>query len=475
MLHSSMNRGHRSADGRSVLRSSCLILLLLLTVGCSNVSHGPAQNEFDGLTASPAYLLTIDLAGSSATREELEERHGATVLVWKPGKFAVLGLAEAPNCGECGPALAAASGVEPNDRSFVSGGRVVDMNGSSTIWSGGQSTIWSGGQSTIWSGGQSTIWSGGQSTIWSGGEFSWMPENTGLWRQVGLERGHALAANLGYGVKVAIIDTGVDLVHPALREALAPQDEWRDFYGDDSWPAEEGDFDVDVGYGHGTNVAGVVRQVAPRATILPLRVLGPQGQGEAADLVAAIVWAVDNGADVINLSLGSANRLRAVDAALDYAAEQGVFVVSSTGGTENGDRKVTYPASRSHIGREAPFLLSVTSVGPDDVKSTFATYHHTKVEMAAPGENVYGPAPEGRQAPWSGTSMSAPMAAGALALALGEALASDDGGLPEELKATAKDIYAEGMNDDYLGQLGEGRLDIAAFLRQVVDTTDSED
>lgn len=454
-----------------VVQLLAVLAVVLFSVGCSSLSAGPEGAAGPAAAeSSPAYLLTVDLA-SNPSRAEAEERYGGTALVWKPGDFAVLALDSVDSCASCEDGLstlAAGGAVEANDGGFDAGGKIIDMNGRSTIWSGGRSTIWSGGRSTIWSGGRSTIWSGGRSTIWSGGDYGWMPENTDLWRQVGLEQGHGLASNLGLGVKVAVIDTGVDLEHPSLKEALAPRDEWRDFYGDDDYPAEEGELFVDAGYGHGTSVAGIVRQVAPRAEILPLRVLGPNGQGEAADLVEAIVWAVDHGADVINLSLGSANHLQAVDAALRYAAAKGVFVISSTGDAGDGEKKVAYPASRSHLSKEAPQLLSVTSVDRNDARSIFATYHQTKVEISAPGESVFGPAPDERKVAWSGTSMSAPMASGALALALGESLRVPRSTLTEELKAQSKDIYEDGLNEDYQGQLGEGRLDVAAFLSQVV-------
>jgi thermitase len=448
-----------------VARLTGFHLMLVLLIGCGSIATGPGTGVSE---AEGTYLLTIDL-GPGASREGIEESHGGKVLIWKPGDFAVVALDSVAACENCSLASLAQRGdIEPNDAGFGSGGKIVGMNGTSTIWSGGTSTIWSGGTSTIWSGGTSTIWSGGTSTIWSGGEYAWMPENTGLWRQIGLERGHEIASNLGFGVKVAVIDTGVDLEHPALKEALAPADEWRDFYGDDALPQEEGELFTDKGYGHGTNVAGIVRQVAPRATILPLRVLGPDGQGDAADLATAIVWAVDRGADVINLSLGAASHVRAVDFALRYAARNGVIVISSTGDTANGEREVTFPASRSDHGQEAPLLLSVTSVDADDAKSSFAPFHHTKVELAAPGESVFGPAPDERKAPWSGTSMSAPMSTGALALALGERLGVPSSHLSELLKTHSTDIYADGLNEDYEGQLGDGRLDVAAFLDQVV-------
>ena len=291
-----------------------------------------------------------------------------------------------------------------------------------------------------------------------------MPENTTIWQQIRLEQGQKLTENLGYGVKVAVIDTGIDLKHPALKGALAPRNEWWDFYGDDALPQEEGAIG-EGSYGHGTNVAGIVRQVAPRATILPLRVLGPEGDGNLTDVAAAIQWAVDQGAQVINLSLGSDKKSDAIEKVIDSAVSKGVLVVAATGNT--GDTAVSYPARSAIKGKTASQRLSVTSVNPNDVKSDFATYSK-EVELAAPGEDVFGPAPDEHMAAWSGTSMATPVASGTLALALAEELKVSQANLVESLKESASDLYSNDLNSAFEGQLGAGRLDVEAFLSQVM-------
>lgn len=380
--------------------------------------------------------------------------------MWHPGAAAVVGLDEKRaaelRSGDLGM-LSTSGGLEANAEAFLGGGKAAWMSGSASIWDGGASRLWSGGSSSVWD--------GGASRLWSGGEYQWMPENTTIWQRIRLEEGQAMAPNLGYGVKVAVIDTGLDVEHPALVEALAPTEEWWDFYADDSLPQEEGSLG-EGGYGHGTNVAGIVRQVAPRATILPLRVLGPDGRGEVADLTEAIGWAVDNGAQVINLSLGSADLSDAVEAAILKATDRGVLVVASTGNT--ADTAVTYPAASAFSQDIGWQRLSVTSLDTNDVKSSFATYGSI-VELSAPGEDVFGPAPQLRVAAWSGTSMAAPMAAGALALALGERLKVPAVNLADELRHRAyHDIY-NNLNRDYQHQLGRGRLDLVEFLRNVVE------
>lgn len=428
-----------------------LIALLFAVTGCQ--VSAPAK-PYTAVTR-PDYVLTVMLHPGD-TREDVEQRYGGEVVVWQPGAYAVVGL-DTPLATQSvaeGEDDWATLTLEESKDAFLAGGEIAWMNGRSRTWAGGRSRTWAGGRSRTWAGGNSGLWVNGQ--------FTWLPENTAIWNRVRLEQGQALAKNLGYGVKVAIIDTGVDLNHPALVDALAPAAEWYDFYAGDTFPQEEGTISA-AGYGHGTNVAGIVRQVAPGAIILPIRVLGPDGEGDVAHLTAAIQWATTKGAQVINLSLGSDKKIKAVDEAIKWANKQGVFVVASTG--NSGDKRVVYPASKASGG---PGLLrtSVTSLDLLDAKSSFATFGKA-VELGAPGEAVFGPAPNLQLAAWTGTSQAAPMASGALALALGEILAVDRKRLADELMNTADDLYAGHLNAAYKDGLGEGRLNIEAFLAKV--------
>ena len=278
--------------------------------------------------------------------------------------------------------------------------------------------------------------------------------------------GHAVAKNLGKGVKVAVIDTGIDLDHPALREALAPASEWYDFYANDAIPQEEGALD-DNGYGHGTNVAGIIRQIAPRATILPIRVLGSDGMGDVDDLAAAVKWAVDRGAKVINLSLGSDAAYTAINSVLQTATSKGVIVVASVGNTNN--TALTFPGNTGMSPQVGAYRLGVTSVDANDNKSIFANYgvDGNDVEFAAPGENVWGPAPEMSVAAWTGTSQAAPMVSGTVALALGQNLLVPQPRVPDYLRNSGDFLYGS-KNTNYRNLIGKGRLNVGAFLKAVV-------
>ncbi|GBF04534.1 peptidase S8 and S53 subtilisin kexin sedolisin [Deinococcus aerius] len=349
--------------------------------------------------------------------------------------------------------------VEPNQAAFDGGG-VTAMQGRRTLWAGGEFRAWTGGRRTLW----------------AGGSYAPVPENSVTWGQVRLQQAQRLAPHLGAGVKVAVIDTGLDLTHPAFEGALAPQGEWWDFYGNDALPQDEGALGIG-GYGHGTSVAGIVLQVAPNATILPLRVLGPDGSGDILGVAKAIDWAVKHGARVINLSLGSDERSQIVQDAIERATRSGVFVVASAG-NENTD-PITYPA-RDAAGKGNERELSVGSVDARDVKSSFSNYG-SALEVVAPGEDVFGPAPRDANgvpqlAAWSGTSMAAPMAAGGLALALGESDKKVRGDLAQKMSARAHNVYGLPGNRAYRTKLGvQGRLDLEAFLRDVLGLGDEND
>ena len=414
-----------------------------------------APVETPTAASRPDYVLTVMLQPGD-TRAEVEKRYGGEVVVWQAGAYAVVGLdtALATQSVAVGEDEWANLTLEQSKDAFLAGGEIAWMNGRTRIWAGGRTRIWAGGRTRIWAGGDAGLWENGQ--------FAWLPENTAIWNRVRLEQGQALAKNLGYGVKVAVIDTGVDLNHPALIDALAPASEWHDFYSNDTVPQEEGDPSAD-GYGHGTNVAGIIRQVAPGAIILPIRILGPDGEGDVAHLTAAIQWATDKGAQVINLSLGSDEKIKAVEEAIKWANKQGVFVVASTG--NSGDDLVTFPASKAH-GGPGRMRTSVTSLNLMDAKSDFATFGKT-VELGAPGERVFGPAPDLQLAAWTGTSQAAPMASGALALALGETLTVDPRRLSDELMKSADDLYADRRNEVYKNDIGRGRLNIEAFITKV--------
>ena len=385
------------------------------------------------------YSLSVDIA-PGANRADIEAQYDGKAVVWRPeAGFAVLGLHDAGGLSTLG--------AKENKKAFklpenVTG--AVDGSGRSA-WSGGRSA-WSGGRSA---------WSGGRSA-WSGGAPTTFAENLGYWDQIDLPEGQALAPHLGAGVKVAVIDTGIDLRHPAFVGRLAPPSEWKDFVDGDAYPQEV----QGTNYGHGTGVADVIVQVAPNVTILPLRVLGPDGSGDTTDVVAAIDYAVQKGAQVINLSLGTDTDEKTLKELVKYAVKQEVLVVASAG--NNGQENVMFPA------RYNSEVLSIGSVNRDDELSPFSAYGK-ELSLTAPGEFIYTAAPDNSVGYWSGTSFAAPIVTGAAALALGEKVTytkMNPKDLNKILTGATDDVRGRGRNSRFKAdQLGKGRLDIDNFLQ----------
>lgn len=470
------------------------VLLPALLAGCG-ASVGTPDEGSDQQVQRPTHTIRV-LLDAADEPAQIADEFGAEVLVWHgfgdagtgtPGEpesqpFALLavegGLDTAAASGnaleQCpetdDPAPAPRACIEVNDREFLAGAERAE------VWPDHLARMDGEGRSTIWNEGRSTIWNEGRSTIWNeGGGFNWQPENTGLWQHLELEMAQdvTLANRLGEGVTVAVIDTGVDLLHPNLQAALAPRELWLDLVDGDRTPQEEGEYDsyASRAYGHGTNVAGIIRQIAPEATILPIRVLQPDGRGYTSDLVLAIEHAVQSGADIINLSLGSADRSEAVSQVIARAAEQGVFIITAAG---NSGGAVAFPANESEdVMRPGHnYRLAVTSVNETDTKSAFSA-HGAPVGLAAPGELIWGPAPEEMFAAWTGTSMAAPMASGALALALAEGedrLVVERSQLLQKLQESGADLY-DGINGDYVvwSELGSSRIDFWQFLNSVLE------
>ncbi|MEC7518783.1 MAG: S8 family serine peptidase [Myxococcota bacterium] len=271
--------------------------------------------------------------------------------------------------------------------------------------------------------------------------------------QIGMPR--AWTMSRGAGVVVAVIDTGV-----AHREEggfhLAPDlgqtrfAEGYDFVDGDAHPDDE--------HGHGTHVAGTVAQsthngvgvagVAPEATIMPLKVLDRNGTGGWGGIAAAIRYAADHGAHVINMSLGGGMPSRAVQRAIDYAHGKGVLVVAAAGNSSRS--RVEYPARANHV-------VAVGAVRYDR-ELTFYSCYGTGLDVVAPGGDlrvdqngdgmpdgvlqntmVRGDTARFDYLAWQGTSMAAPHVAGVAALLYANGVTDPDS-VERILKQSADDL-----------------------------------
>ncbi|HMV47747.1 MAG TPA: S8 family serine peptidase, partial [Blastocatellia bacterium] len=128
----------------------------------------------------------------------------------------------------------------------------------------------------------------------------------------------------GWGVRVAVIDTGIDPTHPLLAGRIAYPN--FDFVDNDSDPREVAG---GLGYGHGTFVSGLISLAAPGAVIMPLRAFGPDGAGSSFNIAKAIRFAADNGAQIINMSFGLLDRDPLIDDAMQYAYQRAYMVAAA--------------------------------------------------------------------------------------------------------------------------------------------------
>jgi subtilisin family serine protease len=230
------------------------------------------------------------------------------------------------------------------------------------------------------------------------------------WAAAKLRVEQAHTVNTGQGVVVAVLDTGADLDHPFLEGKLVPG---YDFVEDDADPDDvpdglnnDDDNLVDESTGHGTHVAGIVSLAAPNASVMPVRILDSDGRGTYFDAVAGIVYAVDHGAQVINLSASGAQDAATLQDAVNYALDRGVVFVAA--GAVN---ELEYPAAYEGV-------IAVGSSDENDYRTVFAQFEDGDPTVYAPGKEILSAHYEGGYAVWSGNSMATPFVAGEAALAL---------------------------------------------------------
>lgn len=263
----------------------------------------------------------------------------------------------------------------------------------------------------------------------------------------------------GEGVVVAVIDTGVAFEdHKKFKqvEDLAGTGfvTGYDFIKDTEHPNDD--------HGHGTHVAGTIAQttnngigvagIAPRAKIMPLKVLSKQGYGSAADIADAIRFAADEGAHVINMSLGGGMRSFVMQSAVAYARKKGVVVVCAAGNTGRG--KVEFPAAYAGA-------FAVSSVGPTKELAYYSSYGKQIAVSAPGGDKRHGeeggilqntitpqdPSNAKQYLSFQGTSMAAPHVAGVAALVISAGVTDPDK-VESLLKETAATVGGA-WNDRY--------------------------
>ena len=288
----------------------------------------------------------------------------------------------------------------------------------------------------------------------------------------------------GHGI-VADIDTGVDFSHPALQGILMQGydftrnrvggDEMADMSGTaaatcssacqsakvnqstaavldqstaavlDQSTAAVLDSPQYAAFGHGTMVMGIIHLVAPKAMLMPLKAFHSDGTAYTSDILRAIYFAVQNNANIINMSFDFTSPDAEISTAISSAEKSGIVLVASSG--NDGAAEVVYPAGLSGV-------IGVASTNNSDQRSTFSNYGPQVVYVAAPGENIMSTFPYETYATNSGTSFSSPLVAGAAALLL------DLNRTANTAEVSAAIAHAKLLTPD----LNHGRIDLVRAL-----------
>lgn len=296
--------------------------------------------------------------------------------------------------------------------------------------------------------------------VLGGDLLSSIPGQEGL---AALDLPAAHAESTGAGVLVAVVDTGVDLAHPFFQPGQLDPSGF-DFVGLDPDPTDERNFADDDGdgladeqFGHGTFIASLVLTVAPDARVLPVRVLDAEGFGTSSTVAAGIVWAVDMGARVVNVSFDLPQEAEVLKEAIRYAHERDVLVVAAAG--NDGTTELIFPARLDGV-------VAVAAVDALGIATPF-TNRDSQVSLAAPGSDLIAAVPTvlhpAGTARWSGTSFAAPLVAGSAALVRSRFPALGREQVALRLRDSALPLDA--LNPSLAGKLGSGLVQPAAALR----------
>jgi len=264
------------------------------------------------------------------------------------------------------------------------------------------------------------------------------------WGLTKIEAPQAWEVTTGSGsINIAILDTGVDLDHPDLANKIVSNIDF-------STSATTNDV-----YNHGTHVAGIAAAMTNNAigvaglgytsTIMNVKVLSDTGSGSYSGIASGIIWAADNGAEIINLSLAGSFGASTLEDAVNYAWSKGVVVVAAAG--NSGNTTPMYPAYYTNC-------IAVAATDINDARASWSNYGDW-VDVAAPGASIYSMRKDNKYGYGSGTSMASPHVAGLAALVFtmvgdsnGNGFLNDE--VRSQIQATCDDIGVNGI--------GSGRI-----------------
>ena len=314
-----------------------------------------------------------------------------------------------------------------------------------------------------------------------------VPDDPSFARQWGLDQSTdvdinapeawGLAAGLASTI-VAVLDTGIDLDHPDLMDQL-----WHDpATGESGWNFVANTADVQDDNGHGTHVSGIIAAsvgngvgvagVDGSARLMPLKIMGADGNGSLSAAVAAVYYAADHGARVINASWTSPVRSQALADAIRYAGGLGaVFVAAAGNASADDDVNPLYPAAEPLTN-----IISVAAVGRSGNLASFSNFGVTSVDIGAPGVGILSTLPGG-YGTLSGTSMATPMVSGVVALVLGQEPSLGAEQAIRRVLSTARPLdglqgrTVTGGMVDAAAALAAGRIAVAGLVQGVPEAS----
>jgi serine protease len=257
-------------------------------------------------------------------------------------------------------------------------------------------------------------------------------------------------------VTVAVVDQGMDYEHPGF-EGRFGENKGKDFvypFRDDPSPI--------LGFleQHGTHVGGIASATTQdgesisglsNSKLLSARALSGIGAGATSSIADGIRWSADQGADIINLSLGGGGETDTMRNAINYAVDNGALPIAAAG--NSGERGVSFPAAYENA-------VAISAVNDEEALAEFSQFG-PKIDVTAPGANVLSTVPGGDHTELSGTSMACPAASGVAALG---AAAADGDLSPQELRELLKDSARDiGLDAE---KQGAGHVDAAAIVEQ---------
>jgi subtilisin family serine protease len=294
----------------------------------------------------------------------------------------------------------------------------------------------------------------------------------------------------GQDVIVAVLDTGVDYNHPALKNHILINtqeipnnkiDDDNNGYVDDvvGWDFDGKDNNPSDDYGHGTHCAGIIASdvdpvtqaqgVAPNAKIMPIRIIGSDSKGFLSNAAKGVKYAVDNGAKILSNSWRVYRSWQAYDPsdaniallreAIEYAGSRGVLFVAATGNESRNipvenPTDLIVPVGLDDLGN----MIGVAATTSRDLLAGFSNYGAPYTHVAAPGDNIISTVPGGRFSSMSGTSMATPLVAGALARGMSKGYSAE--------VAFAHLIETSKVFDAMSGKVvAGGRVDLIQFLQ----------